>query len=155
MFPSFLLRALSLASRKAACPPHPRDLVMLAGAHSASQATTSCCRPFSRRSPAAASTARTWCHLPPLPLVATHGRNRDIYEARSLADQPAGASAEIKLGSDLVASVTAREDSALLRARHLLNKVQVQAEQHHLAVHDGYGGVRLDWVLVRTRHSLL
>jgi hypothetical protein len=40
MFPSFLLRALSLAGRKAACPPHPRDLVMLADAHSASQATT-------------------------------------------------------------------------------------------------------------------
>uniref|UniRef100_I1Q804 Uncharacterized protein n=1 Tax=Oryza glaberrima TaxID=4538 RepID=I1Q804_ORYGL len=41
----------------------------------------------------------------------------------------AGASATIKLGSDPVAPATATEDSALLRARHLLSK----AEQHHLA----------------------
>uniref|UniRef100_A0A0E0E7A2 Uncharacterized protein n=1 Tax=Oryza meridionalis TaxID=40149 RepID=A0A0E0E7A2_9ORYZ len=47
----------------------------------------------------------------------------------------ASANATIKLGSDPVAPATARQDSALLRARHLLSK----AEQHHLAARHGYG----------------
>lgn len=153
--PLLLLRALTLAGRKAkaACLPRPRALVMLAaGAHGATRATTTVplpCLPL-RALSSRAGEVDPRPRPRPRPEEIIIGGGADMVSPTAAASgggeamvgvgmsapwligaagASASASATIKLGSDPVAPATATEDSALLRARHLLSK----AEQHHLA----------------------
>uniref|UniRef100_A0A0E0LH39 Uncharacterized protein n=1 Tax=Oryza punctata TaxID=4537 RepID=A0A0E0LH39_ORYPU len=155
--PLLLREALTLAGRKAACPTRPRALVMLGGAHGASRPTNVTVPPPSLLR--ALSSRAGEVNPRPRPEEITisgvgggGGGGADMVSPTAAASGggdamvgvgmsapwligAAGASATIKLGSDPVAPATAREDFALLRARHLFNK----AEQHHLAARHGYG----------------
>uniref|UniRef100_A0A0D3GM72 Uncharacterized protein n=1 Tax=Oryza barthii TaxID=65489 RepID=A0A0D3GM72_9ORYZ len=153
--PLLLLRALTLAGRKAkaACLPRPRALVMLAaGAHGATRATTTVPLPCLPLRALSSGAGEVDPRPRPRPEEIIIGGGADMVSPTAAASGggeamvgvgmsapwligAAGASATIKLGSDPVAPATATEDSALLRARHLLSK----AEQHHLAAHHGYG----------------
>ncbi|EAZ02756.1 uncharacterized protein [Oryza sativa Japonica Group] len=151
--PLLLLRALTLAGRKAkaACLPRPRALVMLAaGAHGATRATTTVPLPCLPLRALSSRAGEVDPRPRPRPEEIIIGGGADMVSPTAAASgggeamvgvgmsapwligaagASASASATIKLGSDPVAPATATEDSALLRARHLLSK----AEQHHLA----------------------